>query len=164
MLDWREILAWSARVRAMDRLDAIAAFAAAVETGSLSGAARALGVSLASVSRQMAALEARLGTRLLVRTTRRLAPTDSGRAFYQRTRHVLSELAEAERLASHNAAEPTGELRLAAPALLGRHFVARLIPAYLARNPRVSVDLVLSDRPVDLVQDGVDLAVQVGAP
>jgi DNA-binding transcriptional LysR family regulator len=146
----------------MDRLDAMAAFVKVAEAGSLSGAARGLGCSLASVSRQLAALEARLGGRLLHRTTRRLALTEAGREFYERAKRILGEVEEAERALSDSAATPSGRLRLSAPSLIGRLHVAPLLPEFLAQHARVSVDLTLLDRPVDPVEEGVDLALRIG--
>jgi len=147
---------------AMDRLDAMNTFVKVAESGSLSAASRRLGRSLASVSRQLAALEARLGGRLLHRTTRRLGLTEAGRDFYDRAKRILGEVEEAERALGEAAAAPSGRLRLSAPSLLGRLHVAPLLPEFLAQHARVSVDLTLLDRVVDPIEEGLDLALRIG--
>jgi DNA-binding transcriptional LysR family regulator len=147
----------------MDRLDAMAVFVRVAETGSLSAAARAVGVSLASVSRNVATLEAALGVRLINRTTRRLALTDSGRLFYQRAIRILDEVGELEQALSDRAAIPSGRLHIAAPSLLGRMHVSPLLPDFLARYPEVAVDLTLADHALDMIESGVDLALRIGS-
>lgn len=147
----------------IDRLDAMATFVAVIDQGSFSAAARVLGRSLAAVSRQVAALERHLAVRLLVRTTRALAPTDEGRLYYERARRIISEVQDTERAVSAEAAIATGRLHVSAPALLGRLRLAPLLPAFLARHPRVDIDLSLWDRPVSLVEEGIDIALRIGA-
>ena len=146
----------------MDRFEAMAVFVAVAEAGSLSAAARELGLSLTSVSRQLAALEDRLGTRLILRTTRRLALTEAGRLYREQARRILSEVEEAEQALTAHQSEPSGRLHVAAPTLIGRLKLAPLLPEVLARHPRLSIDLTLTDRPVDLVEDGIDLAIRIG--
>jgi DNA-binding transcriptional LysR family regulator len=147
----------------MDRLDAMTAFVKVAEAGSFSAAARALEISLASVSRQVAALEQHLGSRLVQRTTRRLALTDGGREFYERARRILGEIGEAEQALSSAATVPSGRLHVSAPGLIGRLHLAPLLPGFLARYAAVSVDLTLVDRPVDLIEEGIDVALRIGA-
>lgn len=146
----------------MDRFEAMAVFIKVAEAGSLSAAARALGLSLTSVSRQLAALEERLGTRLVLRTTRRLALTEAGRLYHEQARRILGEVEEAEQALTAHQAEPTGRLHVAAPTLIGRLKLAPLLPDFLARHPGLAIDLTLTDRPVDLVEDGVDLVLRIG--
>jgi DNA-binding transcriptional LysR family regulator len=146
----------------MDRLTAMATFVRVVEAGSLSAGARNLDLPLTSVSRQVSGLEDLLGARLLVRTTRRLALTEEGRAYYDRVKRILGDVEEAELMLATHAAEPTGRLVVGAPVLFGRLFVAPLLPGFLARHPRLTVDLMLADRFVNLVEEGCDLAVRAG--
>jgi len=147
----------------MDRLDAMAVFVRVAETGSLSAAARAVGVSLASVSRNVATLEAALGVRLINRTTRRLALTDSGRLFYQRAKRILDEVGELEQALSDRATIPSGRLHIAAPSLLGRMHVSPLLPDFLARYPEVAVDLTLADHALDMIENGVAFGSSAGS-
>ncbi len=146
----------------MDKLGAMAVFVKVVEAGSLSAASRVLGLSLTTVSRQLAALENALGAPLLVRTTRHLAMTEDGRAYYERAKHILSEIDEAERALSAQKTVPLGRLHVSAPTLLGRLRLAPLLPVFLARHPLVSVDLTLADRNVRLAEEGIDVALRVG--
>jgi DNA-binding transcriptional LysR family regulator len=146
----------------MDRLDSMAVFARVVESGSLSAAARTLGVSLASVSRQLAALEEKLGARLLSRTTRRLSLTEGGRAYYARCKRILGDVEEAEAEVSQFQASPSGRIVVSASMLFGSIFLAPVLSGFLDRYPRVSLELPLTDRFVNLVEEGIDLAVRVG--
>jgi DNA-binding transcriptional LysR family regulator len=148
----------------MDRLDAMAAFAAAVEAGSLSGAAKRLGWSLASVSRQITSTEQRLKTRLLARTTRRLALTDDGKRYYDQIKHILADIAVAESSLgpSEHPQVPHGRLHVSAPSLIGRLRLAPLMADYLAEYPRVTLELTLLDRPPNLLEDQIDIAVVIG--
>jgi DNA-binding transcriptional LysR family regulator len=147
----------------VDRLDAMTAFSAVAELRGFAAAARRLGLSRPAVTRLVAALEARLGTRLLQRTTRSVALTDAGARYLERARRILSDVAEAEGLARADRTEPAGRFVLSAPSLFGRLHVAPLMCAFLARHPALVGELVLSDRPVSLVEEGVDLAVRIGA-
>lgn len=147
----------------MDRLDGMAAFAAAVEAGSLSGAAKRLGCSLASVSRQISAIERQFGVTLLARTTRRLALTDEGRDYYEHVKRIVSEVVDAERTLSAQSKVPHGRLRISAPTLIGRLRLAPLLSTYLADHPQVSIDLTLMDRFPNLLEDEIDLAIVLGS-
>jgi DNA-binding transcriptional LysR family regulator len=146
----------------MDRFEAMAVFVEVAEAGSLSAAARGLGLSLTSVSRQLAALEERLGTRLVIRTTRRLALTEAGRLYHDQARRILGEVEEAEQALTAHQSEPAGRLHVAAPTLIGRLKLAPLLPEFLAGHRGLAIDLTLTDRPVDLVEDGIDLAIRIG--
>jgi DNA-binding transcriptional LysR family regulator len=146
----------------MDRLQAITAFAKVVETGSFARAASRLDVSVSSVSRQVSELEAHLDARLLNRTTRRLSLTESGRAFYQRCVLLLADLEEAEESASAGTARPRGTLRLTCGTTFGARHLAPAIAEFVARHPQMHFDVELSDRAVDLVDEGFDAAVRVG--
>lgn len=146
----------------MDRLDAMSAFAAVAELRGFAPAARRLSLSRPAVTRLVAALEARLGTRLLQRTTRFVALTDAGARYLERARRILSDVAEAEALAQADRSAPTGRLVVAAPSVFGRLHVASVMCTYLARHPAVIGELQLADRTVNLVEEGVDLAVRIG--
>ena len=146
----------------MDRFEAMTVFARVVEAGSLSAAARSIPMSLTSVSRHLAALEQRLGTQLLRRTTRHLSLTDEGRLVYERAKTILSELQEMEMTLSTNRSEPSGRLRVSAPVLIGRLLIAPQLPAFLAQHPLVDIDLLLIDRVVNLVEEDIAVAVRIG--
>lgn len=146
----------------MDQFAALATFVQVVDAGSLSGAARAMASSLTSVSRQLSALERHFGTLLVNRTTRRLALTEDGRILYGRAKAILAELGEVERALSADKAEPTGRLRISAPSLIGRLLVAPILPEFLRRHPALSIDLMLADRPVDMIEENIQLALRVG--
>jgi DNA-binding transcriptional LysR family regulator len=144
-----------------DSLQQMSIFAKVVASGSLSAAARELGLSPAVVSRSLSALEARLGTRLIQRTTRRLHLTDEGAAYYESCGRILEEIEEADAAASAGRGEPQGVLRVALPASFGHLHVAPLVPRFAARYPKLRLALSLSDRRVKLVEEGFDLAVQI---
>ncbi len=146
----------------MDRLAAMEVFAKVAETGSFVGAADAAGISAAMVGKHIRQLEEHLGVRLMNRTTRRQSLTDAGRDFLERTRIVLAEVEAAEALAAESRARPRGELRINAPFTFGTHGLAPVLPAYMAENPEVVVKLTLSDRIVDLVDEGYDCVFRVG--
>src|SRR3990170_1544109 len=148
---------------AMDRLAAMRVFTQVIDSGSFAKAADRLGLSTSAASRQVADLEAHLQTRLLNRTTRRVSVTESGRAFYQRAVQLLADLEEAEQEASRAAAVARGTIRLTAAVTLGVRHLAPLVAAFLARHPAVAFDVSLSDRIVDLVEEGFDLGVRVGS-
>ncbi|HLS84839.1 MAG TPA: LysR family transcriptional regulator [Burkholderiales bacterium] len=148
----------------MDRLAALQVFAQVVESGSFAGAADKLGLSTSATSRHVAELEAHLKTRLLNRTTRRVSLTESGRAFYGRAVQILADLEEAEQEASRAAVVPRGTVRLTAAVNFGVRHVAPAIAAFMARHPEVRFDVSLSDRVVDLVEEGFDLAIRIGGP
>ncbi|HEX7250223.1 MAG TPA: LysR family transcriptional regulator [Burkholderiales bacterium] len=138
------------------------AFVRIVDGGSLSAAARSLGVSLPAVVRTLGALEAHLGTRLLNRTTRRIALTDAGQRYCERARQILSEMEDAERSASSERRRPSGTLSLTAPLAYGRLKLVPVLAEYRRRFPDVAVRLLLVDRNVSLVEEGLDLAVRIG--
>ena len=146
----------------MDRLAQIESFVAVVAKGSLTAAARAEGVAPAIIGRRLGALEQRLGVKLLLRTTRRLTLTHEGSAFLESCQRLLAELANAEASVSAGGVKASGHLRITAPAGFGRRHVAPLVPRFIERHPEVSVSLNLSDRVVDIVNEGVDCAVRVG--
>lgn len=147
----------------MDRFQAIATFARVVEAGSFAGAAKRLGVSVSSVSRQVAELESHLGARLLNRTTRRISLTEPGRVFHERSVQLLADLEEAEASASEGAAVPRGTLRLSCPVSFGMDHIAPAVADFMRRYSTVKLELELSDRIVDLVDEGFDAAVRIGA-
>ncbi len=146
----------------MESLSDIAVFVQVVHSGSFTGAADKLGLSKSVVSKYVSRLEDRLGARLLNRTTRRLSLTESGRAFYQRSRNALEQIEEAEAEVSRLQGEPRGELRLSCPMSFGILHVAPQLAGFMARYPELSVDMVLDDRQVDLVDQGFDLAIRIG--
>jgi DNA-binding transcriptional LysR family regulator len=145
----------------MDRLDAMEAFVVAVDHGSLSSASRALGRSIAAISRAITALEARLGVRLLRRSTRALKLTDAGVRYIEVCRQVLGELSEAETVASSVLAFPQGLLTVTAPVMFGALHVRPVVDSYLAAHPQVRARLLLLDRVVNVVDEGVDVAVRI---
>lgn len=146
----------------MDRIDAMSAFAAVAELRGFAPAARRLSLSRPAVTRLVAALEARLGTRLLQRTTRTVALTDAGARYLERARRILSDVAEAEALAQADWSAPTGRFVVAAPSVFGRLHVAPVMSDFLERHRTVTGELQLADRTVNLVEEGVDLAVRIG--
>ena len=146
----------------MDRLKQIETFAAVATKGSLTAAAHAEGVAPAVIGRRIDALEERLGVKLLMRTTRRITLTHEGSAFLEDCQRLLTDLANAEASVSEGGVKASGHLRITAPAGFGRRHVAPLVPGFLQQHPEVSVSLNLSDRVVDIVNEGVDCAVRVG--
>ena len=144
-----------------DTLQEMAVFSKVVGAGSLSAAARELSVSTAVVSRRLAALESRLGVRLINRTTRSLHLTDEGASYLEACNRVLSEIEEADAAVAAGRGEPQGTLRVALPASFGNQHVAPLIPGFAARYPKVLLALSLSDRYVNVIEEGFDLAVRI---
>jgi DNA-binding transcriptional LysR family regulator len=147
----------------MDRLRAMHAFVRVVEAGSFSAVARELATTQSAVSKQVAALERHLGARLLARTTRSLSLTDEGERYFEATRHLVSEVAEAEACVRRGRAQLSGWLRVAASVGFGHRILMPVIRSFLAGNPGVKVDLRLSDGFTDLVEQGIDVAVRIGA-
>jgi DNA-binding transcriptional LysR family regulator len=145
----------------MDRFRAMDVFVRIVECGTLAAAADKLGVSAPSVVRTLAALERSLGVRLLNRTTRKSSLSDEWREYYERCRRVLAEIDAAEKSLRSRKAKPKGRLRVTAPVAFGQLRVAPVITAFLTRYPGVEVELLLLDRVVDLVEEGVDAAVRI---
>jgi len=146
----------------MDRLDAMQAFVAVADLQGFAPAARKLGLSPSGVTRLIAALEQRLGARLLQRTTRSVTLTDVGTRYLERARRILADVEEAERSAEGERTRPSGRLVVSAPIGFGRLHVSPVMSKYLARHAEVSAELRLSDRMINLVEDGVDLAVRIG--
>jgi DNA-binding transcriptional LysR family regulator len=146
----------------MDRLDELRAFALSVDRGSLSAVARVLGRSSASITRAIDALEARLGTPLLQRSTRSLKLTEEGERYLVVVRRVLADLDEAERSTSATLAEPHGLLTLTAPIAFGTLHVRPILDDFLSAHDDVQARLLLLDRPVSLVEEGFDVAVRIG--
>jgi len=146
----------------MDKFAAMRVFVRIADAGSLSAAGRQLGLSLTSVSRQLMALEEVLGTTLVERTTRHLSLTESGLLYYDRAKQILEEVAEAERGLTTQTGVASGRLHVSAPSLLGRLRLAPMLPGFLAEQTRVSIDLMLVDRPVRLAEEGIDVALRAG--
>ena len=146
----------------MDRLKQIESFVAVAAKGSLTATAQAEGVAPAVIGRRIDGLEERLGVKLLVRTTRRITLTHEGSAFLENCQRLLTDLANAEASVSAGGVKASGHLRITAPAGFGRRHVAPLVPAFVAQHPEVSLSLNLSDRVVDIVNEGVDCAIRVG--
>jgi DNA-binding transcriptional LysR family regulator len=147
----------------MSKIQQMSSFVAVVEAGSFVGAADTSGASKAAVSRHIAELEQRLGIRLLHRTTRRLSLTDEGRIFFERTKELLEAIEEAESQVTQRAGEARGLIRVNAPLSFGALHLAPLWGPFADANPRVSLDITLSDRLVDLVEEGYDLAIRISA-
>jgi len=145
-----------------DSLYEMSVFSRVVAAGSLSAAARDLGISTAGVSRKLAALEARLGVRLLNRTTRRISLTDEGASYHEACNRILAEIEEADAAASARLVEPEGALKVALPASFGHLHIAPLVPHFAARFPKVRLALSLSDRTVNVIEEGFDLAIRIG--
>ncbi len=146
----------------MNRLESMSVLIAAVDAGSLSAAARQLGMPLATLSRKVAELEAHLNTRLLHRTTRQLSLTEAGSSYVAACRRILEEIGEAERAATGEYAAPRGELAVTAPIVFGRLHVVPVIAEFLAHYPEIDINLVLTDRVVHMMEEHVDVAVRIG--
>ncbi|QDI02715.1 LysR family transcriptional regulator [Xanthomonas cerealis pv. cerealis] len=145
----------------MNLLQSIRSFIHTVEAGSVAGGAKALGVSPAAVSQNIARLEAHLGVRLLNRSTRSLALTERGALYLQQVRRVELDLERARQSVADPHAEPEGRLRVASTAAFGRHVLAPLLPALAARYPRLSIELLSADHRVDHAQEGVDVSIRI---
>src|SRR5690349_14805220 len=146
----------------MDRIDAMQAFVAVADLQGFAPAARKLRLSPSAVTRLIAALEDRLGARLLQRTTRQVTLTDAGSRYLERARRVLADIEEAEEAIEGERTRPEGQLVISAPVGFGRQHVSGIVTAYLKRYGEVGVDLRLSERTLNLFVDGVDLAVRIG--
>ena len=147
----------------VDQLEAMRILLLSVDGGSFSAAGRTLRMPLATVSRKVGELEKHLGVRLLVRTTRKLALTEAGAAYLASARRILEEVGEAERMAAGAFQAPRGELVLTAPVLFGRLHILPIVTAFLATYPEINVQLRLSDRNLDLIDEHVDMAARIGA-
>ena len=146
----------------MDRLTSMAVFVAAAEDGSLSGAARRFGLSASMAGKHVSAIEADLGVRLMQRSTRKLHLTDVGRAYYARCKRILEEYEDANREAGDAQQSVHGELRVAAPITFGAMHLGGVVAGYLEQHPRVGVEIVLNDRYVDMLAEGIDVAIRIG--
>lgn len=147
----------------MDRLVAMQTFVEIVDRGSLTAAAESLNRSQPTIVRTLAALEKHLGIQLLRRTTRRMSLTPEGRDYLERCRRILADVDDAERAVSQDDSEPAGYLRITAPVQFGQMHVAPALTRFLARHAQVRADLLLLDRVVDLVSEGIDLALRIGS-
>ncbi|NCF27022.1 MAG: LysR family transcriptional regulator [Gammaproteobacteria bacterium] len=146
----------------MDKLLAMRSFVAIVDRGSLTAAATDLHRSLPTMVRTLAALEESLGTRLLRRTTRRMSLTAEGRVYLERCRSILGDIEEAEASVTRDQVEPRGQVRMTAPVLFGQMHVAPALSEFLNRFGEVQIELLLLDRVVNLVEEGIDLAIRIG--
>src|SRR5690348_4933220 len=147
---------------AVDRLAAMEAFVRVVDAGTFSGAARLLRVGQPAVSKMIAQLEDRLGVRLLLRSTHGLTPTEAGRTFYERAKRAIEEADEAEHLARGAGAALSGRLRVCAAITFTRLHVLPHLPVFLEKHPALDIDIVLDDRNIDLVEEGIDIALRMG--
>lgn len=147
----------------MDRIDAMRAYAQVVESGSFTRAANALGLNKGSLSRAVLGLERHLGARLLDRTTRSVAPTPEGLAYYRRACEIVRRIDDAEAQAAASRASPAGRLRVEVPVALGRLLLIPEIRGFLERCPRIALEIGCTDRSVDLLAEGVDCALRGGA-
>ena len=147
----------------MDKLKQMETFVAVATRGSLTAAARAEGVAPAVIGRRLDALEERLGVKLLVRTTRRITLTFEGSAFLEDSQRILNDFQNAEASVSLGGVKASGHLRVTAPAGFGRAHVAPLLPSFMDAHPDVTVSLDLTDRLTDIVNEGIDLAIRIGA-
>jgi len=147
----------------MDRLNAMETFVNVVEAGSFSGAARRLEVGQPAVSKTVAQLEERLGVRLLLRSTRGLTPTEAGQRFYERALRAIGEADEADRSARGAGHELSGPLRISAALTFARLRILPRLKPFLDRHPQLSLDVVLDDRHIDMLEEGIDVALRMGA-
>ena len=147
----------------MDKLRAIETFVAVAETGGFAAASRKLGISAPSVTRIVSDLEADLGVRLLQRTTRQVTLTDIGRQYFEDASVLLADLKTAEDTVKGAHVTPSGTLRVTAPVMFGQHYITPVITHYLSRNSDVSVDALFVDRVVNIVEEGIDVAVRIGS-
>lgn len=143
-------------------LNEMAIFVRVVESGSFTGAAKALGLPKSTVSRKITQLEERLGVRLIQRTTRSLRLTDTGTAYHAQCARILGEIEEANIAVTQMQSTPSGTLRITAPVLFGSAVLSGLVAEYMEMHPQVKIELVLTDQFMDLVQDGIDVAFRVG--
>src|SRR6185295_262982 len=143
-------------------LNDIVVFTKVVETKSFTGAAELLGLPKSTVSRKLAQLEERLGVRLVQRTTRKLALTDIGQAYYERCARIVADLAAAEQLVTDMQASPRGRVRVTAPIDLATRYLGTIIAEFLAMHADINVELEATDRIVDLIEEGFDVAIRFG--
>jgi DNA-binding transcriptional LysR family regulator len=146
----------------MDRLTEMEAFATVVDQGGFTDAARKMGISKSAVSKHVSALEARLGARLLNRTTRRVSPTEIGLAYYDRARRVLTDAGEADALVSSMQSAPSGLLRISVATDFGVNHLSPVLGDFLQEYPEITVNMVLNNRYVELISEGFDMAIRIG--
>ncbi|PIE16069.1 MAG: LysR family transcriptional regulator [Rhodobacterales bacterium] len=146
----------------MDRLTEMEAFATVVDQGGFTDAARKMGISKSAVSKHVSSLEARLGARLLNRTTRRVSPTEIGLAYYDRARRVLNDAGEADALVTSMQSDPSGLLRISVATDFGVNHLSPVLGDFLQEYPDITVNMVLNNRYVELISEGFDLAVRIG--
>ena len=146
----------------MDRLTEMEAFATVVDQGGFTDAARRMGISKSAVSKHVSSLEARLGARLLNRTTRRVSPTEIGLAYYDRARRVLNDAGEADSLVTAMQSAPSGLLRISVATDFGANHLSPIIGEFLQAHPDITVNMVLNNRYVELISEGIDMAVRIG--
>ncbi len=149
--------------RMPEQLSCAAVFSRVVETGGFSAAARTLGLTKSSVSKQVARLESLMGVQLLRRTTRSVGLTEAGREYYSRVAEAIGLLKDAQGVLANLSEEPRGLLRVTSPITFGRRRIAPLVPEFLRRYPQLQLQLVLMDRPADLAEEGFDVAVRIGS-
>jgi DNA-binding transcriptional LysR family regulator len=148
----------------LDDISELRTFVGIVGAGSLSAAAREMELALSVVSKRLASLERRTDARLIARSTRRLALTEEGQVLYERARRILAEVDEAEAVLTSGRLEPQGLLRVSAPVAFGRAHVSPVCRDLVLAYPKVSIDLVLTDRMVELIEEGIDVVVRIGPP
>jgi DNA-binding transcriptional LysR family regulator len=146
----------------MDRLTEMEAFATVVDQGGFTDAAKKLGISKSAVSKHVSALEARLGARLLNRTTRRVSPTEIGLAYYDRARRVLNDAGEADALVTSMQSAPSGLLRVSVATDFGVNLLSPILGEFLKEYPDISINMVLNNRYVELISEGFDMAIRMG--
>lgn len=148
----------------LNRIGDIAAFVAAVKTGSFTAAAASLGLTRSAVGKSVVRLEARFGVRLLNRTTRQLSLTDEGQIMYERCRQIMEDLEDVDATMAMRRNKPTGTLRLTAPLSFGQRHILPVLDVYLKQWPALRADIAFTDRMVDLVDEGFDIAIRIGEP
>lgn len=144
------------------KLDAIKSFVMTVETGSLSGASRKSGLSIATISRQITSLEERLGLKLLIRSTRKIVLTEEGNTYYSSVKNILNDLEHLEINLKDKSEEPSGNLHISAPTLFGRNYLIPILAEFTTLYPQINLEITLLDRPVDLLDEGIDIAIRIG--
>ncbi len=144
----------------MDTLRSIESFVKAIEGGSIAAAARMQGITPAAASQNIIRLEASLNARLLTRTTRSLALTEAGTIYYEKVRHVINDIENAQSLVTEFQGEPQGRLRIATSAAFGRHVLSAIIPSFTAMYPKLSIELILTDQNIDHVKEDIDISIR----
>lgn len=147
----------------MDKLDSMRAFTEVVDAGGFAAAARQMGLSRSQVNKLVINLEDNLGVQLLQRTTRKVTPTDTGLAFYERCRAILAEVAEAEAAITQYQTQPKGTLRVNAPMSFGTQYLAPVLPDFLVQHPGLQMELILNDRLIDPIEEGFDVTIRIAA-